>query len=89
MRDGGYRSKTWWSEEGWRWRTFRNAKWPTFWVPEGPQGKWQVNLATSGCSVDSYRAYILSLRRTQVIGMGLTRTSFKRSWRHLCFLGCS
>ncbi|PRW57977.1 generic methyltransferase isoform B [Chlorella sorokiniana] len=38
VRDGGYRSKQWWSEEGWRWRTFRNAKWPTFWVPEGPQG---------------------------------------------------
>ena len=27
VRDGGYRSKQWWSEEGWRWRTFRNAKW--------------------------------------------------------------
>lgn len=39
VRDGGYRSKQWWSEEGWRWRTFRNAKWPTFWVPEGPQGE--------------------------------------------------
>ncbi|KAL4441833.1 hypothetical protein ABPG77_003749 [Micractinium sp. CCAP 211/92] len=38
VRDGGYRSKQWWSEDGWRWRTFRNAKWPTFWVPEGPQG---------------------------------------------------
>ena len=37
MRDGGYRSAQWWTEEGWRWRTFRNAKWPTFWVPEGPQ----------------------------------------------------
>ncbi|EFN57275.1 hypothetical protein CHLNCDRAFT_143847 [Chlorella variabilis] len=38
VRDGGYRSEQWWSEEGWRWRTFRNAKWPAFWVPDGPQG---------------------------------------------------
>ncbi|KAI3434706.1 hypothetical protein D9Q98_002767 [Chlorella vulgaris] len=38
VRDGGYHSTAWWSEEGWRWRTFRNAKWPAFWVPEGPQG---------------------------------------------------
>ena len=38
VRDGGYRSEQWWGAEGWRWRTFRNAKWPTFWVPDGPQG---------------------------------------------------
>ena len=38
VRDGGYRSEQWWSGEGWRWRTFRNAKWPCFWVPDGPQG---------------------------------------------------
>ena len=23
---------------GWSWRTFRNTKWPTFWVPVGPAG---------------------------------------------------
>lgn len=38
VREGGYRSMQCWSEEGWRWRTFRNAKWPSFWVPDGPQG---------------------------------------------------
>jgi hypothetical protein len=38
VRDGGYRDPRWWSEDGWRWRTFRNAKWPSFWVPQGPQG---------------------------------------------------
>lgn len=57
VRDGGYRSKQWWSEEGWRWRTFRNAKWPTFWVPEGPQGEpgaaWALPLATPFKAVQS------------------------------------
>lgn len=32
VRGGGYSNKKWWSEEGWSWRTFRNIKWPTFWV---------------------------------------------------------
>eukprot|EP00887_Chlorella_sp_A99_P003595 scaffold7.g3595.t1 len=38
VRDGGYRTQRWWSEAGWRWRTFRNTKWPAFWVADGPQG---------------------------------------------------
>jgi 5-histidylcysteine sulfoxide synthase len=38
VRGGGYREPRWWSEDGWRWRAFRNAKWPTFWVPAGPDG---------------------------------------------------
>jgi formylglycine-generating enzyme required for sulfatase activity len=32
VRAGGYGQRKWWSEEGWGWRTFRNVKWPTFWV---------------------------------------------------------
>lgn len=32
VRSGGYQTRKWWSEEGWGWRTFRNVKWPTFWV---------------------------------------------------------
>lgn len=32
VRDGGYSNKKWWSEAGWSWRTYRNVKWPTFWV---------------------------------------------------------
>ena len=35
---GGYSEQRYWSTEGWQWRTFRNAKWPTFWVPDGPSG---------------------------------------------------
>ena len=38
VRDGGYANKDLWTEAGWKWRAFRNAKWPYFWVREGPQG---------------------------------------------------
>eukprot|EP00062_Callorhinchus_milii_P022647 gi/632980654/ref/XP_007907155.1/ PREDICTED: uncharacterized protein LOC103188831 isoform X2 [Callorhinchus milii] len=29
---GGYQTHSYWSEEGWAWRQFRQAKHPTFWV---------------------------------------------------------
>ncbi|XP_071952204.1 uncharacterized protein [Antedon mediterranea] len=32
VEDGGYKRKEFWSEEGWKWRCFRNAKHPSFWV---------------------------------------------------------
>ncbi|HUM95900.1 MAG TPA: 5-histidylcysteine sulfoxide synthase [Candidatus Competibacter sp.] len=35
---GGYRERGYWSETGWAWRSFRNLKWPTFWVLDGPAG---------------------------------------------------
>lgn len=35
---GGYYEPRYWSEQGWKWRTFRNAKRPCFWVPQGPEG---------------------------------------------------
>ncbi|MBK8185355.1 MAG: 5-histidylcysteine sulfoxide synthase [Candidatus Competibacteraceae bacterium] len=35
---GGYREPRYWSEIGWEWRGFRNLKWPTFWVLDGPTG---------------------------------------------------
>ena len=34
----GYSNPKYWSTEGWGWKTFRNVKWPTFWVVDGPQG---------------------------------------------------
>jgi len=39
VKDGGYRKEQYWTKDGWMWRTFRNAKKPTFWVWAGPQGK--------------------------------------------------
>lgn len=44
VKDGGYAKQEFWSKEGWAWKTFRNAKWPAFWVPSGPQGLHQYRL---------------------------------------------
>lgn len=38
VKEGGYANMKYWSEAGWKWRTYRNSKWPTFWVRSGPQG---------------------------------------------------
>ncbi|PNG62163.1 Iron(II)-dependent oxidoreductase EgtB, partial [Tetrabaena socialis] len=38
VKAGGYSNPKFWSTEGWGWKTFRNVKWPTFWMPDGPQG---------------------------------------------------
>jgi len=35
---GGYARPELWTRDGWAWRSFRNAKWPHFWVPRGPAG---------------------------------------------------
>ncbi len=44
VKAGGYNQPSYWSKEGWGWRTFRNVKWPTFWVPNGPAGLHQYKL---------------------------------------------
>ncbi|CAD7695054.1 unnamed protein product [Ostreobium quekettii] len=44
VREGGYSTSSYWSEQGWKWRSFRNAKWPTFWEPVGPAGLHQYML---------------------------------------------
>jgi 5-histidylcysteine sulfoxide synthase len=36
VAEGGYRSKEFWCDDGWAWRTHRNMKWPFFWQPAGP-----------------------------------------------------
>lgn len=46
VREGGYQSQQHWTEQGWKWRTFRNAKWPCFWVLDGPSGLHQYKLRT-------------------------------------------
>ena len=38
---GGYREQRWWTEEGWSWRTFKQAGHPLFWVTGGgADGGW-------------------------------------------------
>lgn len=46
VADGGYEDATWWSSSGWGWRQFRNVKWPTFWVQDGPAGSHRFRLRT-------------------------------------------
>ncbi len=47
VADGGYHEKEYWSELGWRWRSFRNIKWPSFWISSGPAGSNQFELRTT------------------------------------------
>lgn len=46
VKDGGYTDERYWSREGWGWRRFRNIKWPTFWVQNGPAGSHLYKLRT-------------------------------------------
>lgn len=46
VKDGGYLEARFWSADGWGWRGFRNSKWPTFWVQEGPSGLHQYQIRT-------------------------------------------
>ncbi len=46
VADGGYHQEENWTETGWKWRSFRNIKWPTFWVTDGPAGAHQYRLRT-------------------------------------------
>lgn len=43
---GGYQQQENWTEAGWQWRSFRNVKWPAFWVPDGPAGAYKYKLRT-------------------------------------------
>jgi 5-histidylcysteine sulfoxide synthase/putative 4-mercaptohistidine N1-methyltranferase len=46
VKAGGYANEDYWSREGWAWRRFRNIKWPTFWIQDGPAGSHQFKLRT-------------------------------------------
>ena len=44
VKEGGYRTEEFWTKDGWMWRTFRNAKKPTFWTWAGPQGRMEFKV---------------------------------------------
>ena len=46
VKAGGYRTEEYWSEDGWGWKKFRNAKEPFFWKWDGPQGSFRFKLRT-------------------------------------------
>jgi len=39
IQDGGYRTPEYWTEEGWQWRTFKEAEMPLFWRKYGENYK--------------------------------------------------
>ena len=43
VADGGYGEERFWDEEGWGWRTFREARHPLFWI-EDADGGWRLRL---------------------------------------------
>ncbi|HEY9676374.1 MAG TPA: 5-histidylcysteine sulfoxide synthase [Drouetiella sp.] len=47
VSSGAYLQQKFWSEQGWKWRSFRNTKFPTFWKAEGPAGYHQYKLRTT------------------------------------------
>ncbi len=46
VSSGGYLEQRFWSTQGWKWRSFRNTKFPTFWKLEGPSGLHHYKLRT-------------------------------------------
>lgn len=44
IEDGGYKKEDLWTEEGWRWKTYRQSKHPLFWICD--------NGCKSGCGSD-------------------------------------
>jgi len=46
VKDGGYAAEQFWSQDGWKWKSFRNIKWPSFWVQNGPAGSHLFKLRT-------------------------------------------
>ena len=51
VRAGGYENEQYWSQSGWSWRQFRNVKWPTFWVQDGPAGSHRYRLRSTFCEL--------------------------------------
>ena len=49
---GGYLDESLWESDGWKWRCFRNVKWPTFWKPVGPAGLHQYRLRSTFEEID-------------------------------------
>ncbi|KAG5188808.1 hypothetical protein JKP88DRAFT_267490 [Tribonema minus] len=44
VSQGGYSTRDLWTDDGWAWKAFKNAKWPAFWAPCGPSGLHQYKL---------------------------------------------
>jgi 5-histidylcysteine sulfoxide synthase/putative 4-mercaptohistidine N1-methyltranferase len=47
VQAGGYEHQKYWCDNSWGWRQFRNVKWPTFWVQDGPAGSNRFKLRST------------------------------------------
>ncbi len=47
VASGGYLEDRFWSQDGLAWRRFRNTRWPSFWVQDGPVGSHRYKLRTT------------------------------------------
>ena len=52
VRAGGYREQRFWSEAGWKWRSFRNVACPGFWVALDEQQDGPFRLRTTFAEID-------------------------------------
>ncbi len=46
VSSSAYLEEKYWSNAGWEWRRFRNTRWPSFWVQDGPVGSHRYKLRT-------------------------------------------
>jgi hypothetical protein len=42
VTDGGYSEKSYWTDEGWAWKSYKNATMPLFWIKDN--GKYSLRL---------------------------------------------
>ena len=35
VKDGGYHTQKYWTEEGWKWKEYKKAEYPLFWIKDG------------------------------------------------------
>jgi len=60
---GGYAERRYWTDTGWAWRAFRNVKWPTFWLADGPAGSHLFKLRTLFEIIDLPRSWPVCVNR--------------------------
>ena len=56
VEDGGYRTREWWSDEGWAWRERESAEQPIYWRREG--GAWAVREFDRWRPIDAARPMV-------------------------------
>ncbi len=44
IKDGGYQNQEYWTEEGWGWVTYKNAKHPVYWIEDGDTFRYRTML---------------------------------------------